>query len=161
MQTELKNLQRLVGITFIFVTHDQDEALTMSDRIAVFNDGRIEQIGTPSEIYESPRNMFVAGFVGTSNVIDSDLAEQLRGSGDRFTVRPEKISIGEAGECTVTGLVSEVTYLGMYTRYRIDVEGTTLAVVAQNSEPGESLSTVEVGDRVMASWSKESCRVLA
>lgn len=161
MQSELKNLQRQVGITFIFVTHDQEEALTMSDRIAVFNDGRIEQVGTPSEIYESPANLFVAEFVGTSNVIDGEMAQRIIGKPLRFTVRPEKISIGEVGECTVTAVVSDVVYLGMFTRYRLDTDGTTLSVVAQNSGPGDENTTVRVGDSVTASWSKESCRVLA
>ena len=161
MQTELKNLQRQVGITFIFVTHDQEEALTMSDRIAVFNDGRVEQVGTPSEIYENPKNSFVAEFVGTSNVIESELAERLLGSPDRFTVRPEKITIGQPGECTVEGVVSEVIYLGMYTKYRIDVQGTVLSVVSQNTEPESGCPATKVGDLVVASWRKESCRILA
>ncbi len=161
MQTELKNLQRQVGITFIFVTHDQEEALTMSDRIAVFNDGRVEQVGSPSEIYESPKNRFVAEFVGTSNVIDSTLAERLLGSTNRFTVRPEKITIGQPGECTVEGVVSEVIYLGMYTKYRIQAQGTMLSVVSQNTEPESGSPSIRVGDAVVASWSKESCRVLA
>ena len=92
MQVELKRIQREVGITFIYVTHDQDEALAMSDRIAVFNHGRIEQIGTPAEIYEHPASSFVAGFVGTSNVVSGDLAMRLRGAPDPFTVRPENAS---------------------------------------------------------------------
>ncbi len=95
MQLELKTLQREVGITFIYVTHDQEEALTMSDRLAVFNHGRVEQVGTPSEVYENPRNAFVAGFVGTSNVMSGALAEQIMGAPAAFTVRPEKISIEE------------------------------------------------------------------
>lgn len=161
MQTELKNIQRQVGITFIFVTHDQEEALTMSDRIAVFNNGQIEQIGTPSEIYESPRNLFVAEFVGTSNVFDSGLAEQLLGSRNRFTVRPEKITLGVAGECTVTGTIIDLVYLGMYTRYRIDVQGIQLTVAEQNTESRLAMSSLAVGDEVQASWSKESCRLLA
>lgn len=161
MQSELKNIQRQVGITFIFVTHDQEEALTMSDRIAVFNDGQIEQIGTPNEIYESPHNLFVAEFVGTSNVIDAQLAEQLLGSTDRFTVRPEKITLGIPGECTVTGRITDIVYLGMYTRYRIDVAGTHLTVAAQNTEISLAMPSLEVGDEITASWSKESCRLLA
>ena len=90
MQVELKRIQREVGITFVYVTHDQEEALTMSDRLAVFNAGRIEQVGTPAEVYEHPANEFVAGFVGVSNVLERD--------GRRFTVRPEKIRMLAAGE---------------------------------------------------------------
>ena len=93
MQVELKGLQRDVGITFVFVTHDQDEALTMSDRIAVFNNGRIEQIGTAAEIYEQPASEFVAGFVGTSNLITGDGRQTLLGRDGTFSVRPEKIHI--------------------------------------------------------------------
>lgn len=133
----------------------------MSDRIAVFNNGQIEQIGTPSEIYESPRNLFVAEFVGTSNVFDSGLAEQLLGSRNRFTVRPEKITLGVAGECTVTGTIIDLVYLGMYTRYRIDVQGIQLTVAEQNTESRLAMSSLAVGDEVQASWSKESCRLLA
>lgn len=161
MQTELKTIQRQVGITFIFVTHDQEEALTMSDRIAVFNDGRIEQVGTPTEVYESPHNAFVADFVGTSNVIGPPLAMELTGSDQSFTVRPEKITIGSTGECSVTGIVTEVVYLGMYTRYHLDVEGTTLTVVAQNTEPGSAIPALSAGDEVTAGWRRESCRPLA
>jgi putative spermidine/putrescine transport system ATP-binding protein len=89
MQIELKSIQREVGITFVYVTHDQEEALTMSDRIAVFNDGRIEQVGPPAEVYERPQSEFIAGFVGVSNVIERD--------GRRYTVRPEKIDLIEDG----------------------------------------------------------------
>jgi putative spermidine/putrescine transport system ATP-binding protein len=160
MQTELKSLQRHVGITFIFVTHDQEEALTMSDRVAVFNEGRIEQVGTPSEVYESPRNAFVADFVGTSNVIGPNLAKQLIGVDGSFTVRPEKITLGVPGDCSVSGTITEVVYLGMYTRYSIDVQGTSLTVVAQNTEPGSAVSALAVGDQVAASWRRESCRPL-
>jgi putative spermidine/putrescine transport system ATP-binding protein len=93
MQIELKEIQRQVGITFVFVTHDQEEALTMSDRIAVFNNGRIQQIDTPSVIYEHPKNEFVAGFVGTSNLLSKDVAKQILNSDETFTVRPEKITL--------------------------------------------------------------------
>ena len=124
MQIELKNLQRQVGITFVFVTHDQEEALTMSDRIAVFNDGRIEQVGTPSEVYESPKNSFVAEFVGTSNVIESDIgASDYSGRRTGSPFDPRRSRSDKPGECTVEGVVSEVVYLGMYTKYRIDVAG--------------------------------------
>src|SRR5574338_449601 len=98
MQIELKALQRKLGITFIFVTHDQEEALTMSARIAVFNEGRIEQIGTPAEMYEHPATPFVAGFVGVSNLIGGELAKQITGSEERFSVRPEKIRLASPAE---------------------------------------------------------------
>src|SRR6478672_8165830 len=132
MQLELKSIQRELSerITFIYVTHDQDEALTMSDRIAVFNDGRIEQVGTPGEVYEQPANEFVAGFVGTSNIVELD--------GRRFTVRPEKIRLleaGESGEANAQGVVREIAYLGSVTRYLVGLDnGETLTVVRQNLE---------------------------
>jgi len=138
MQVELKTIQEEVGITFIYVTHDQEEALTMSDRIAVFNDGRIEQVGTPDEIYERPVNPFVAGFVGTSNVIERD--------GESFTVRPEKVRLVEGdaaqGLHTERGTVTNVAYAGPMTRFIVDLEkGGRLQVVRQNldSSPGEDL----------------------
>ena len=115
MQIELKRIQREVGITFVYVTHDQEEALTMSDRMAVINQGRIEQLGTPIEVYERPATEFVAGFIGVSNLLDRD--------GRRFTVRPEKIRLLADGEPAPdrhprrAGRIDEVVYLGMLTRY--------------------------------------------
>src|SRR5207248_11743024 len=103
MQGELKRIQREVGITFLYVTHDQDEALTMSDRVAVFNQGRIEQVGTPVEVYERPATPFVSGFVGTSNVLERE--------GRRFTIRPEKVRLLSAGD-TRDGLVIERCVIG-------------------------------------------------
>ena len=97
MQVELKQLQQRLGITFVFVTHDQEEALSMSDRIAVFNQGKIEQIGTPAAMYEKPATAFVAGFVGTSNMISGDLARRLTGHDGKYALRPEKIHLGQAG----------------------------------------------------------------
>jgi putative spermidine/putrescine transport system ATP-binding protein len=133
MQIELKRIQQEVGITFVYVTHDQEEALTMSDRLAVFRDGRIEQVGTPAEVYEHPESEFVAGFVGVSNVLERD--------GRRFTVRPEKIRLLGENEEPATGSVSErgrireVVYVGMVTRYVVDLEGGgALSVVRQNLE---------------------------
>src|SRR5205823_9804939 len=117
MQTELKRIQREVsevGITFVYVTHDQEEALTMSDRMAVFNEGRVEQIGSPADVYEHPQTEFVAGFVGVSNVLERD--------GKRITIRPEKIHLedddGSGGE---TGVVKEAVYVGMVTRYIVEL----------------------------------------
>ena len=130
MQTELKSIQGDVGITFVYVTHDQDEALTMSDRIAVFNEGRIEQISTPEDLYEHPVNEFVADFVGVSNVIE-------RG-GERFTVRPEKIEVVAPGApadglVTERGRVVEVAYAGAVTRYTVELDaGGSLQLVRQN-----------------------------
>jgi putative spermidine/putrescine transport system ATP-binding protein len=165
MQIELKSLQRDVGITFIYVTHDQEEALTMSDHLAVFNQGRIEQVGTPLEVYESPINAFVAGFVGMSNVISGDLAARLTGSPGSFTVRPEKISIangsGPPGGVTVDGFVEEVVYLGMYTRYRVMVDGTVIEAASQNAGVENVRAIPKVGEPVRLSWSKDSCRPLA
>src|SRR3972149_6666255 len=111
MQIELKEIQQQVGLTFIYVTHDQEEALTMSDRLAVFNQGRVEQVGTPAEVYERPATGFVAGFVGTSNVLEGDAAKVVAGDAQAFTIRPEKIAMVEDGEavpaegCTATGHV--------------------------------------------------------
>jgi putative spermidine/putrescine transport system ATP-binding protein len=128
MQVELKELQRNVGITFVFVTHDQDEALSMSDRIAVFSHGRIEQVGTPAEIYEHPATAFVAGFVGTSNVIDGDSALALAGQVGPFVVRPERIRILDdasaknPSEQELAGTIVEVQYLGDAIRYLVTVD---------------------------------------
>src|SRR5207248_4581511 len=117
MQTELKRIQREVsdvGITFIYVTHDQEEALTMSDRLAVFSEGRIEQLGTPAEVYERPATEFVAGFIGVSNIIERD--------GRRFTVRPEKIEMrDDSGRSGERGRIRDVVYVGMFTRYIVEL----------------------------------------
>ena len=132
MQTELKRIQREVGITFIYVTHDQEEALTMSDRLAVLNLGQIEQVGTPAEVYERPATEFVAGFVGVSNLIERD--------GHRLTVRPEKVHLllddaepAPLGAHIERGVVNEVVYLGVVTRYLVKLDGGgQLVAVRQN-----------------------------
>ncbi len=166
MQVELKALQREVGITFVYVTHDQEEALTMSDRLAVFNQGRVEQVGTPAEVYESPRNAFVAGFVGVSNVVEGELAERLRRVPGAFTVRPEKITLGDpeprgTGEgISIDGTVIEATYLGMYSRYRVDVGGTVLTVASQNLDVDHGEVGASVGRRVRLVWPDRACRPL-
>ena len=133
MQHELSDLQQEVGITFLYVTHDQEEALTMSDRIAVFRDGRIEQVGTPADVYERPANEFVAGFVGVSNIVERD--------DRRFTVRPEKVRILDEGETPPDGLhveegrIRDVSYAGMLTRFVVELDrGGELQVVRQNLE---------------------------
>jgi putative spermidine/putrescine transport system ATP-binding protein len=154
MQLELKRIQREVGITFVYVTHDQEEALTMSDRLAVFNHGRIEQVGTPAELYEHPATEFVAGFVGISNVLERD--------GRRFTIRPEKIRILRAGEPPAQGWelasggIREVVYLGAVTRYVVDLDGGgELVVVRQNLETSSQQAQEERGRRVRLEWRPE------
>jgi putative spermidine/putrescine transport system ATP-binding protein len=147
MQVFLKALQRDLGITFVYVTHDQEEALTMSDRLAVFNEGRIEQIGTPAEVYEHPETEFVAGFVGVSNVLERD--------GRRITIRPEKIRMSEEGDGE-PGVIREVVYLGAVTRYTVDLDsGGELTVVRQNLETSSQEALEDQGKRVRLSWSPE------
>ncbi len=153
MQIELKRIQQEVGITFVYVTHDQEEALTMSDRIAVFNHGRVEQVGTPVEVYEHPVSEFVAGFVGVSNVLER--------AGRRFTVRPEKITLEPAdapsspGYVAEPGVVREVVYVGSVTRYIVELDGGgTLMAVRQNTAPGRAAD--EQGQRVVLAWRPEN-----
>ena len=153
MQIELKRIQREVGITFIYVTHDQDEALSMSDRIGVFNHGRLEQVGTPGEIYERPASEFVAGFVGTSNVIRGDAARAISGSDAAFTVRPEKITVvfepsdrpDHAGPIRASGIVSAAVYLGERTRYTIDLTGAAAGVTLVAVEQNRTATSLDVG----------------
>ncbi len=130
MQVELKGLQRRLGITFVYVTHDQGEALSMSDRVAVFHRGRIEQVDTPRALYARPRTVFVAGFVGTANVIDGALARRVAGGARPVSVRPEHIRLGEPreGEVGVTGRLVDVQFHGPTSRWEVDVEGTLLTV---------------------------------
>jgi putative spermidine/putrescine transport system ATP-binding protein len=157
MQIELKRIQRAVrevGITFVYVTHDQEEALTMSDRLAVFNEGRIEQIGSPAAVYERPENAFVAGFVGASNVLER--------SGRTFTVRPEKIRMTYDGgarrddQNAGTGRIRDVVYAGMFTRYIVDLDdGGELVVVHQNLETSSTQALDARGRRVLLEWRPE------
>jgi putative spermidine/putrescine transport system ATP-binding protein len=154
MQLELKRIQREVRITFIYVTHDQEEALTMSDRLAVFNQGRIEQLGTPAEVYERPASEFVAGFVGVSNLLERD--------GRRFTIRPEKIRLladgdpAPAGSHVEAGQIEAVTYLGMVTRYVVELAaGGRLTAVRQNLETAAAQALAARGQRVSVAWSDE------
>ena len=145
MQSELKTIQGEVGITFVYVTHDQDEALTMSDRIAVFNNGRIEQVSPPLELYEHPQSEFVAGFVGVSNLLERD--------GERMTIRPEKIELLEpgadaAGLHTESGRVVDVSYAGLVTRFTVQLEsGEKLQVVRQNVESASAGAPRGAGKR--------------
>jgi putative spermidine/putrescine transport system ATP-binding protein len=153
MQVELKQIQGEVQITFLYVTHDQEEALTMSDRIAVFNEGLIEQVGTPAEIYEEPANQFVSAFVGVSNVLSRD--------GREFTIRPEKIVMLEPsapgdGLVTEPGRIRDVSYAGMITRYLVDLDaGGELQVVRQNLETSSAEALEQVGRRVVVGWRPE------
>ena len=159
MQIELKSIQREVGITFVYVTHDQEEALTMSDRVAVFNEGRIEQVGPPAEVYEHPESEFIAGFVGVSNVLERD--------GRRYTIRPEKIDVlvdGEqphAGSHVEEGVVRDVQYVGPVTRYYVTLDrGGEVQVLAQNLEEGSSEVLEARGRRVRVEWRPEQESVI-
>jgi putative spermidine/putrescine transport system ATP-binding protein len=149
MQLFLKRLQQDLGVTFIYVTHDQEEALTMSDRLAVFNQGRIEQVGSPAQVYEHPETEFVAGFVGVSNVLERD--------GRRFSIRPEKIRIldGQA-DGRERGHVRDVVYVGMVTRYVVELDGGgELTVVSQNLETTSAEALEARGRRVTLDWRPE------
>ncbi|MEV8546825.1 ABC transporter ATP-binding protein [Streptomyces sp. NPDC051572] len=160
MQVELKALQREVGITFVFVTHDQEEALTMSDRIAVFNQGRIEQIGTPAEVYERPATPFVAGFVGTSNLLIGEAAEQIVGRAGTYSIRPEKIRVlrepvvaHEPEHTTAVGTVAEVVYLGDATRFLVNLDaGGRLTALQQNLDTSSEDVAAYRGARVGLQW---------
>ena len=163
MQIELKRIQQEVGITFVYVTHDQEEALTMSDRLAVFNDGRIEQLGTPAEVYEHPETEFVAGFVGVSNVLE----RTLNGQPSRFTVRPEKIRMldehdtAEPGAHSESGRIRAVVYVGMVTRYSVELDGGgVLTVIRQNLETTSSEALEAQGRRVRLAWRPEHTYVI-
>ncbi len=162
MQIELKAIQHAVGITFIYVTHDQEEALTMSDRIAVFNKGLIEQVGSPAEVYERPRTAFVAGFVGTSNLLRGEVAERVFGTAGTFTVRPEKIRLAEpesvvaAGEIGVDGRIREVVYLGSDTRYYVALDaGSELVVTQQNLATSSMEALAAEGRPVRLIWKRQ------
>ena len=152
MQIELKRIQQEVGITFVYVTHDQEEALTMSDRLAVFRDGRIEQVGSPEDVYEHPATEFVAGFVGVSNVLERD--------GRRFTVRPEKVRMTEKGEPPAGegwhvegGRIVASAYAGSVTKYVVELDGGgTLQVVRQNLETTSAEALEAPGRQVNVAW---------
>jgi putative spermidine/putrescine transport system ATP-binding protein len=154
MQLFLKSLQQDLEITFLYVTHDQEEALTMSDRLAVFNQGRIEQVGTPAEVYEHPATEFVAGFVGVSNVVERD--------GRRFTIRPEKIHLlaedepATHGDVVEPGRIEDVVYAGMVTRYHVELDrGGALMVIRQNLETSSADALEARGRRVRLEWRPE------
>ena len=162
MQVELKSIQKRVGVTFIFVTHDQEEALTMSDRIAVFNEGKIEQVGTPAEVYERPASPFVAGFVGTSNLISGDVAKRITGSEQMFSVRPEKIHLSppngnvDKNMFSIEGVIRDVVYLGLFTRYLVEIEGGNDLVVVEQNLKSTSMDVLSAkGQKVCLSWQKD------
>jgi putative spermidine/putrescine transport system ATP-binding protein len=165
MQIELKAIQRDVGITFVFVTHDQDEALTLCDRLAVMRDGRIEQVGGAAEVYERPATRFVAEFVGTSNVVSGEAAQRILGSPAAASVRPEKIHVhpraaapaAEPGEVRVDGVVREVVYAGAATRIVADVgSDVSLAALVLNVEAGSTSFTR--GQPVTLGWASSATR---
>ncbi|HLE51838.1 MAG TPA: ABC transporter ATP-binding protein [Anaerolineales bacterium] len=165
MQIELKSIQQRVGITFIYVTHDQEEALTMSDRLAVFNQGKIEQVGSPAEIYEHPETPFVAGFVGVSNLVSGALAEAITGYPQTFSIRPEKIHLAAAGAgvpedmYAIDGHVREVVYLGLYTRYLVDLDGGEDLVVVEQNLRTTSMDVLKARGRpVRLLWQRDHIR---
>jgi putative spermidine/putrescine transport system ATP-binding protein len=168
MQIELKRIQQDVGITFIYVTHDQEEALTMSDRLAVFNHGRIEQLGAPADVYERPTTRFVAGFVGTSNLLSGSVARAIVGVDGTFTVRPEKIHLGSpddaptADEISAPGRIREVVYVGPDTRYIVALDaGGELVVTQQNLATSSMEALAAQGRAVRLSWKRQHCLALA
>jgi putative spermidine/putrescine transport system ATP-binding protein len=162
MQIELKAIQQQVGITFIYVTHDQEEALTMSDRLAVFNSGRIEQVGAPADVYERPATVFVAGFVGTSNLLRGEVARAIVGEEGTFTVRPEKIRLADPDspvapdETSATGQISDVVYLGPDTRYIVTLDaGASLVVTQQNLATSSMDALAAQGRAVRLIWKRQ------
>ena len=160
MQLELKALHRKLGITFVYVTHDQGEALSMSDRIAVFNQGRIEQIASPRALYHAPRTRFVADFVGSSNIVDTALAQTITGKPQAFAVRQENITIHPAGttaalgRCLVEGEVLAIQFLGASQRLEVQVGGQIICAMQPESEVASALAAhTQPGQRVALSWS--------
>jgi spermidine/putrescine transport system ATP-binding protein len=175
MQLELKGIQAEVGITFVHVTHDQEEAMTMADRIVIMNGGHIEQEGTPSELYEKPRTAFVAGFLGVSNLLEGDVLgegtvklsdgtivrvppEALTRTGTvQIGVRPEKLRVGGGEANTLSGVVTESAYIGVSTQYILDTPAGPVTVYVQNDRPVGQTAT---GERLTLSWSPESTFVV-
>jgi putative spermidine/putrescine transport system ATP-binding protein len=162
MQIELKSLQREVGITFVFVTHDQDEALTMSDRIAVFDSGRIEQVGAPEEIYDRPASPFVADFVGSTNMLDAPAARRVLGLDGTYSLRPERIrvcpadSIPVAGEQSAEGSVLDFVYAGATVRHVVALDGGPVLVASRaNTHSHDALAAPRRGDRVRLIWAAD------
>ena len=156
MQLELKQIQRDVGVTFVFVTHDQEEALSMSDRVAVFNEGKVEQVATPVALYESPASPFVAGFVGTSNRIGGEAALTIIGRDGEFAVRPEKLRVAEPDaaldpdEVATLGRVREVVYLGPSTHAIVELDAGPRLTVSRPNSGAAAGPPLEVSDRPVA-----------
>ena len=143
MQKELKDLQQSLGITFIFVTHDQEEALTMADRIAVFNEGNIVQVGTPRQVYEEPANEFVAGFVGISNLVHRD--------GKVLSIRPEKIHLGTSLDRVTSGSIRQIQFIGSFTRIEVELATGDRLTLLQGND-GAAASNLVVGADIQISW---------
>lgn len=157
MQVELKKLQQSLGITFIFVTHDQGEALSMSDRVAVFNNGRIEQVDSPHDLYLRPKTAFVAGFVGTANVFTSEISQRLCGLSGAWSLRPEHIRLNSGGDIQVQGTVQAVQFQGASTRIELKLAaGDKLLVSQANVDGGAAVGTPQLGQQVSAGWSRSA-----
>lgn len=157
MQVELKKLQQSLGITFIFVTHDQGEALSMSDRVAVFNNGRIEQVDSPHDLYLRPKTAFVAGFVGTANVFTSEISQRLCGLSGAWSLRPEHIRLNSGGDIQLQGTVQAVQFQGASTRIELKLAaGDKLLVSQANVDGGAAVGTPQLGQQVSAGWSRSA-----
>ena len=167
MQAELKAIQRHLGITFVYVTHDQGEALAMSDRLAVFNQGRIEQIGAPAEVYDHPASVFVAGFVGQTNLLNGYLAQRIGGFPATFSIRPERIRVaGEEGGfgfdiASIHGRIAAITYLGATSRLNVQVDGGELIVVEPNVDGGVAPPDRIVGAEVRLTIDRKHIQAVA
>jgi putative spermidine/putrescine transport system ATP-binding protein len=168
MQIELKSIQQRLSMTFIYVTHDQEEALTMSDRLAVMNQGKVEQVGSPAEVYERPATGFVAGFVGASNVLADDAVLAITGQRQSITVRPEKIRLGPADEraqsdeVSAPGVVRDVVYVGAFTRYVVDLDAGGELVVLEQNLTMSSMDVLQVrGRHVRLFWNRQHSRAIA
>ena len=168
MQIELKSIQERLSMTFIYVTHDQEEALTMSDRLAVMNQGKVEQVGSPAEVYERPATGFVAGFVGASNVLAGDAALTITGQRHAITVRPEKIRLGrfderpQPDEVSAPGVVRDVVYVGAFTRYAVDLDGGGELVVLEQNLTMSSMDVLQArGRHVRLFWNRQHSRAIA
>ena len=167
MQVELKRIQREAGITFIFVTHDQEEAMRMSDRIAVFNEGSIEQIGTPQEVYERPQTKFVASFLGVSNIFSGQEAQDIFGTSTMVNIRPERVKLVpadtalKADESGVIGTIIEASYIGATTIYLVQTQsGHRVIATRLNEELPDQINRFKTGDRVGAVWKSDHSAVI-
>ena len=159
MQSELKALQRQLGITFLFITHDQHEALSMSDRIGVFNAGRLEQVGVPQAVYNAPATRFVAQFVGAANVLDGELARSLTGQ-PSVMLRPERIRVGPDAGARARGAVTEVQYFGAFTRVKVAVDGGGGGTIQADLPEGAGLTTPELGAVAHLHWDASAVHAL-